>query len=325
MDFELIGRQFLVALRDKRSQVAWSRRLGYKSNVAYAWESGRRWPTAAEAMRASKRTNIDLHAAFTDFYGATTPTFLSAFDDLASPEAVAAFLDEMRGSVSITDLARRAELSRYSVTRWLSGATQPRLPDFFRLIEASSLRLVDFVASFVPPESVPEIFPTWRRLEARRRGAWEAPWTQAILRVLELEDYRNLPQHEEGWIAKRVGISVEEETRCIEHLLLTQQIRKRKGRYHIDILAVDTRRNPTASRHLKGHWAGVGVDRINDFAPGQFSYNVFTVSAADFERIRQLHLAYYHAMRNIVASSTPGEHVAVANIQLFMLDPKEAK
>ena len=38
LDFEQIARELLVALRGKRSQTAWSRRLGYKSNVAYAWE-----------------------------------------------------------------------------------------------------------------------------------------------------------------------------------------------------------------------------------------------------------------------------------------------
>ena len=31
-------------------------------------------------------------------------------------------------------------------------------------------------------------------------------------------------------------------------------------------------------------------------------------------------LAYFIALRGIVADSTPGEHVAVANVQLFTLD-----
>ena len=46
------------------------------------------------------------------------------------------------------------------------------------------------------------------------------------------------------------------------------------------------------------------------------------VSKEDFERIRQLHLAYYHAMRQIVSESSPDEVVAVVNVQLFALDDK---
>jgi transcriptional regulator with XRE-family HTH domain len=320
MDFELVAREFLLALRGTRSQVAWSRRLGYRSNVAYAWESGRRQPTASEALRAAQRNHIDLVASFRAFYGATEPTWLGAIDDHASPEAVAAFLDEMRGSLSVTDLARHASRSRTRVSRWLSGGTQPRLPDFFRMIEATSLRLVDFISSFVSPEQVPSILPLYRRLEARRRGAFEVPWTQAVLRAIELDEYRALGRHQPGWIAARLGITEEEEQRCIDHLLLVGQLKQDAGGFVQDALVVDTRVNPAVSRHLKGHWAEVGLQRLRAGAPGQFSYNVFTVSAADFEQIRQLHLAYYHELRAIVAESEPGEHVAVANIQLFALD-----
>jgi hypothetical protein len=64
----------------------------------------------------------------------------------------------------------------------------------------------------------------------------------------------------------------------------------------------------------------VAADRVAQGDRGQFSYNVFSVSRADFERIRELHLAYFHALRAIVAESEPAERVVVANVQLFALD-----
>ena len=85
-------------------------------------------------------------------------------------------------------------------------------------------------------------------------------------------------------------------------------------------LAVDTRRLPEINQQLKAHWTTVAAERIRAGAPGQFSYNVFTVSREDFERIRQLHLEYFYAMRAIVGESAPDEVVAVANIQLFTLE-----
>ena len=84
MDYTKIAREFLTELRGKRSQVAWSRRLGYRSNVAYAWESGRRWPTAAETLRACARARIDVPAALTRFYG-NPPGWLAQLD-LTFPE-----------------------------------------------------------------------------------------------------------------------------------------------------------------------------------------------------------------------------------------------
>ena len=69
MDYEQMAMDLLVALRGHRSQVQWSRWLGYRSNVAYSWEKGRRWPTAAETLRAASRAHVDVHQAMVDFAG----------------------------------------------------------------------------------------------------------------------------------------------------------------------------------------------------------------------------------------------------------------
>jgi transcriptional regulator with XRE-family HTH domain len=318
LDTDRVAAELLRALRGARSQVQWSRRLGYRSNVAYAWESGRRWPTAAETLRAVRRSGLDLDAALRAFLGQRPPWVDEV--DVATAEGVARLLDDLRGALPITDLARRAGVSRSAMSRWLSGSTQPRLPEFLGAVEAASVRLVDFVTALVPADQVPSVRPLWERLEARRRGAFEAPWTQAVVRALELVDYRALPAHEPGWVARRLGIAPEEEAVCLGHLERSGQIRWDGARWQVEALAVDTRTSPEIGPHLKAHWTGVARERIDAGAPGQFSYNVFTVSQRDLARIRELHLAYYQELRAIVADSEPAERVVVANVQLFALD-----
>jgi len=317
MDYERVARELLRHLRGRRSQVAWSRRLGYRSNVAYAWESGRRWPTAAETLRACTRTGIDLNASFERFYG-KPPTWVGTVDP-TQPEAVALLLNDLRGNATVTDLAQRAERSRYRVTRWLSGQTQPRLPDFLRLIEAASVRLVDFIAALVEPTAIPSIAGLWRRIEARRLGASRHPWSQAVLRCLELQDYQALPAHDPQWIAHRLRRPVDEVESCIELLAESGAIRRVGPHLRPRAIAVDTRLRPEVGRQLKAHWTRVAAERIEANEHGQYSYNVFTVSRADFEAIRALHLAYFHNLRQVVAASKTDEVVAVANVQLFPL------
>jgi len=318
MDYEQIAREFLVILRGKRSQVAWSRRLGYRSNVAYSWESGRRWPTAAETFRAIRRSGMDLDEGLIRFYG-DKPAWMDELDS-ASPQAVAKLIDDLRGQASITRLARTADISRYSVSRWLSASTQPRLPDFLRVVQAASLRMVDLLAAFVDPKDLPAVAPIWARMEGRRRGAALHPWTQAVLRALELEGYLALAEHSSSWIANRLGIATDNAETCLSFLEETGQITWTGTHWRQEQLAVDTRRYPEVNRQLKGHWTAVAAERIGVGAPGQFSYNVFSVSRSDFEKIRELHLAYFHALRAIVADSNSSELVAVANVQLFELD-----
>lgn len=319
MDFEQLAREFCRALRGGRSQVAWSRRLGYRSNVAYSWEKGRRWPTAAEAFRAAERNGADLDEALRRFFGRACPSWIESLN-LTTAAAVAALLDEVRGTATITSLAEETGISRYAISRWLSGATEPKLPDFFRLFEASSTRLIDLMTVLASDEYMPTVAEKARLAELRREGARLKPWTQAVLRALELEAYMEMEAHQPGWISSRLGISVAEEADCLAFLQETDQIWWTGTHYCGRTIAVDTRGRPEIGKSLKSHWASEGMRRIVGGAPGQFSYVVFSVSDADFERIRELHLRYFNTLRGIIATSAPNERVAVANVQLFGLE-----
>ena len=319
MDLERLSRDFLRALRGHRSQTAFSRRLGYKSNVAYSWESGRRAPSAAEVLRAADRLGWDVRGAFRSFFR-EPPAFVEE-GEAHSAEMIARFLDEIRGQTPMVRLAALTGLSRFSVARMLSGQTEPSLLDFFRLVEASSLRLLDWIASLVDPATLPEAKERWAQIEAQRGLIYSRPWTQAVLRVRELEAYRQLSGHTPGWIADRVGIPMEEEVECLKALSTAGQVRWVDNRWQLEPgLSVDTRRDPASGRRLKAWWTGVAREKLEAGAEGLFSYNVFSVSEADYARLRELHLSYFWSLRAIVAASEPMERVIVANVQLFPLD-----
>jgi transcriptional regulator with XRE-family HTH domain len=134
--FEALATELLRAVRGRRSQRAFSRRLGYRSNIAYRWESGRCFPTARVMLRAMTRLGADPRAALRRFYG-TTPAWLEHAAP-TSREGVARMLDDLRGRTSIVELARKTGFSRHQVARWLSSATEPKLPEWLALIDASS-------------------------------------------------------------------------------------------------------------------------------------------------------------------------------------------
>lgn len=319
MDFTLLAQELVRALRGHRSQTAFSRRLGYRSNVVYAWESGRRAPTAAEALRAAERVGVDVRAAVRHFYRAE-PEWLATVDP-TTPAGVAAWLTDLRGDTPITRIAEASGLSRFAIARAIAGDTEPKLADFLRIVEAASLRALDLCAALVDPELLPSAHERWQRLVAQRQLAVEQPYTQAVLRAVELAAYQALPRHEEGWIAERLRIPVEVEIGALERLALAGELRwdGRKWR-PAEALAVDTRSDPAVSRRLKAWWAQVGLERLGQDPEGLWSYNVFSVSEADLKKIHELHLAYFRAVRAVIAESTPTEHVCVMNVQLFALD-----
>ncbi len=310
MDYERLAAELLRALRGKRSQQALCRRLGFKSNVVHQWERGHSFPTAARALQVAARVGVDVQGALREFYR-TAPRWLDE-QEPTTPAGVAAFLSDLRGSTSLVELARYSGKSRFAIARFLSGDAEPRLPDFLRLIEAASLRLLDFIEQLVDPRELPSVRQQWEQLTVARRLAYDEPWSQAVLRALELSSYAALPCHEEGWIARRIGITEQEEAECLKRLNESGQILWQGSRWQIkQVMALDTRRDPDAARRLRAWWLRRGAARVEAGDRG-LMYNLLGVSSADLERLRELQKAYLTEVRAIVARSEPVEHVVLA-------------
>ncbi|MBL4632907.1 MAG: DUF4423 domain-containing protein [Kofleriaceae bacterium] len=305
---EVSAQQFLRSVRGKRSQVAFSRRLGYRSNPVADWEAGRRFPTAEEALRACTLSGIDLATAFSKFHAASAP---------ALQNGLPAWLQALRAKTPIVELASRMDRSRFAVSRWLSGQSKPRLPDFFRLVEALTGRVSDLVAELVSIGDVPSLAAMYSARTAARALAFDEPWTEAILRVLETPAYQNTPEHQVGWIAARLGIAIEVEVRCIDLLVTAGVIAHREGHYQdAGPLSVDTTAHPDMVRGLKSHWTQVAKQRVQN--PGErdlLAYNVVSLSKDDYQRVRDLLRSTFREIRTLVAGSSPTDTVALLNVQ----------
>jgi transcriptional regulator with XRE-family HTH domain len=315
-NYERAATEFLRAIRAERSQRALARKLGYRGNPITDWEHGRRFPTAEEALRAARLVGVNLKESFRQFH----PAPIHWQED--GSFAVSQWLDAIRGSTPNADIAHRAGLSRFAVSRFLRGTAHPRVPDFFSLIDSATGRLPDFVAAMVPIDRVPSLKRRHSAALAARRAAYDAPWTEAILRVLESPAYASLSKHDDTWIARRLGISIEQVRVSISLLKRSRVIRRSERGFRVrDISSVDTRGDPSGVNALLTHWSGVACARIPVRRPGDLlAYNVCSLAEADFKQAREILLRAFREVRSLAAASSPAERVTLINVQLIALD-----
>lgn len=317
-DYEQLSAELIRAWRGQRSLAAFSRRLGSSGGMVHNWEAKRRWPTAARALDCAERVGIDTNAALEKFYG-RKPAW-QATTKAATPEGVVRFLGDWTSQIPVTSIADKVGCSRHAVGRWLRGAAEPRLPDFLRLIEACSLRLLDYLSCLADVRTMPSVAHEWSQLQAARALAYEAPWTHAVLRALELTSYTALKSHDDTVVASSLGVTEGQVRICLQLLEHAGEVTFDGHLYRpVGTSAVDTRTDPRANKRLKAWWSQVTNERMNAGAIGQFSFNLFSVSRQDFERIRDLQVRYFRELRQIVADSSPNETVAVVNMQLLDL------
>ena len=318
MDFERLASELLRALRGKRSQVAFSRRLGFKSNVAYAWESGRRFPTAAEAMRAATRCGHVLEDALLRYRqihlgGRPLP-------DLEDPDEVAAFLRVLSGSAQIAELARRCGKNRHAVARWLSGETRVRLPDFLRFLQAVNRSALTFVDGFVSPAALPSAREQWERVQAMGSMLLDRPETLLVFVGLGLSTYRALPRHRVGWLSAQLGLSVAQERAALSALRDAGVIAWNGRRWRIDDASeLDTRRYPQVVLDIKRFFAGLGMGRIGD--EGEvFNYVLLSVEEHELEELYELQREVIGRIRAIAVRKRDSTRPVLVNLQIAPLD-----
>ena len=312
MDAELAraaASQLVRALRGKRSQVAFSRRLSFRSNVAADWENGRRYPRLSLLMASGPRLGVDVSGAMERFHPPAAPAIV---------EGIGPWLSALAGRTTQIALAERADVSRHQVGRWLSGKAEPRLPELLQLVEAATGRVHDLVAELVPITEVPALAARHAAALRARRTVFDHPWAAALLPLLETAPYRELPQHDDAWVAERLGIPVGIAAETREALVQSGAARWKGARLVVDGgLTIDTRASVSDKNRLRRFWADRGAERVGD---GLTAFNVFAVPRDDLERIKALQLKFFREMRSLVAAAEPAASDAVGLVVVQVLE-----
>jgi hypothetical protein len=85
---------------------------------------------------------------------------------------------------------------------------------------------------------------------------------------------------------------------------------------------VDGGSEPLLEREARAFWARLAQSRIR--APARndlFSYNVFSVSRADYQKLEQLQREFFRGARAVVAASEPTEMAGLLLVQLLSWEP----
>lgn len=288
-------------MRGPRSQVALSRRLGYRGNVVAKWEGGQRSPTFGEILRASARLGIDVPAALRRFHAPSADAW-----DPATPEEIGPWLRALQGQTSQALLAERTGLSRQQIGRVLSGRTQGRLPMVMVVIDALTGRLPDLVAELVPMDQVPLLARQAQVRQALSRLAFAHPWSSAAQAWLGCRGEVKASGAAE-LLARDLGIGLDGAIALVDALVEAGVAEIVRGRLRpAPATTVEVSATDDDLKRLRAHWARVGMERMEARAPGDlFSFNVFAVSREDLAKIRESQRRFYREVRAIVAESPP--------------------
>lgn len=322
-DYETMASELVRAIRGNRTQRSLGRKAGFTSNVLYSWEAGRSSPAASVFFRLAAIGRAGIFERINRF--AATHVRTVDAHQLPTPDGVSKFMRELAADEPIAALARDVDSDRTTVTRWLDGRTEPRLPDFLRFVQRTTHRILQFVEIFTDPLQLRSTSAAFQSLVAQQRIASERPMSHAVLRALELAAYDSVRiSDQSAFISKQTGISASEAESLLIALHEANLIHECDGKWRPkDVMTVDTRKTIERDVELKRFWMDLARSRLDAKRLNQtslFSYNLFAVSSHSYEQIRSLHLDYYERVRRIVVSDSHPQRVALLSLQLLALD-----
>lgn len=78
---------------------------------------------------------------------------------------------------------------------------------------------------------MPALVTRFEAMQAARSVAFDKPWSEGILRVLQTEQYRSRTRHDSAWLAKVLGLSIDEVASCLEQLVTADVLQRRGDTY----------------------------------------------------------------------------------------------
>jgi transcriptional regulator with XRE-family HTH domain len=317
IDFAKVTAELVRALRGRRSQVALSRRMKFRTNVVYAWEKGRRQPSLLQLLQLAELVGADLQAAFARMYP-IVPPWLQHDIRLSSLESAAQLLRDSRGAMPVVHLAKRTGLSRFAIARWLAGATEPRAWEFLCVLHHCTHRLLDFLDPLTQGKPLASLKLEYERVSAARLVAERHPMSQVLLRCLELES--NSSSKSEPSYAAKLGISVEQERQILSLLEATGQIAHDGVRWRLLSASPLNMRLHRETAHLhREFWVEMARLHAPHAADALCAYNVCGVSREGFDQLKRLQREYLQKARAVIEASEPVQRVVLMQINVVSL------
>lgn len=319
LDYTQIRTELIRAIRGKYSQERVSQKMGFRSNPVYRWENKLSLVDWQFFLKLCKVTNRDITKALRYILGYN-----------GDPLDNAELLYHIFGTKKISEISKKTQVSRYMVANWIRGKSPMDLDFILRVLHEFQFILIEFIEVLVPMEKIPSLKPVSDILSEQKNAIYDHPEVEAVLCALTLNFYQNLKAHERGVIAKKIGISIEQEDRAIEILKRIGLIFEIGKKLRVPTTQLDTQGSFAGAVRIRKYWAQIYENYLNRVAPpegtqSKTGYFLIDLSEEGEQQVLEAYLDFCFRLRAI-AKQDHGTKKTVKYCSALLLDlPEYAK
>jgi len=317
LDYEQLKAELLVAIRGERSQRYINKKFGFSFNQMYRWESSYKkmgWPDFVKFCQVCK---ADLPQAF---FSAGFPKQRLRLSNIGKLTAM------LIAPLSPREASQETQLSVHKLKRWLANESIPSVEDIFCLMDVLHNNLLFVAEGIADLNRLPSTRPLVKEHKLRRKLRRDHPSVFAITRCLDLESYKQLPFHDDEFLATKAGIRRSEIKKILPRLEKAGFIVKRDDHYINRLGRIFVREDFDTRKQIKSYWAERAVsqfERVQSEAmedQNLFGFAVFTVSDDGWQKMKEIYQRFFEEMANTIDEEKKNPAERSKMVALFLQD-----
>lgn len=302
IDFSVLSIELIVSFRGRLSQQSFNKQLGFRSNKVHRWETGELTLSWKDLCLICKIKEISLSNICAKTFSYT--------GDVDEPSLM---IKHLLGDRPQEQLAKKLGVSRSMISRWRSGHIIPSLPIILQLIELSYYSSSEFIIKLAGITGIPSIRDT---LVNERREALlhsEHPWVAALIMYLATSEYQAHKVHPDGFLAKKLGITLAMEIYALQELVATHTIILKDSLYFITRETfLNSKQDFESNMKIRAYWLERTLKLMKTMKQGEnpknlFGYMVFAVNEAMLDQLWEKHVQFYQDVLALMGKAGDAE------------------
>lgn len=309
-----LSRAILVELRGSLSQSELSQKLGYSFNQVGKWESGATIFHWNDFTQINEVLGIPWKLHFESVF-----SFHSGMR--VDSTSIFEILSQFFGDASVREMAERLHKSPSSISRLLNDQVKIDFADVLRVMDQRIFVLNNWLSRFLNPQNVELLKNRFEVENHTANNLLSTPWLPIVFSCLSLQEYQELSEHSNHWIAAKTGLSEQQVTKALELLSESGIITKSDSKYRGFVREMTFLKSPQMrelTRYLTSRAAqsfAPKVSKPNFNNPSLSSSLVYPLSSEAGKKAAEALVAFHHQLTEIMKNDKgPKDHVRMVVI-----------
>ncbi len=293
MDYSQLKKELLPHLRGRIPQSQVDKKLGVKFTKTYRWESGTTHLMWSDFMSLCNALKIPIQDILKEAF-----TFHGEFKKSVP------LVQHFTGTSTQKGILEALQISRYTLSRWLSGVSEPTFEQMLALMDFGSSDFLRFLELLTAGTVLPSVQKRTMQQRLQMKHSLTYPWLPVLLSALELKSYLTNPSDQ--FLADKTKLPIEEIHKALKELQETGMVEWTGTHWKTLVHRGHHQTSGEDNQYTARYVFGTSLKAVDSSVSNRnmrLSWKIFSLNKKAYGELMQRYNEFFNDLGKIVAAN----------------------